>query len=163
MGRILSSFDVAQQLKIPPSYVDELLQAASLIIRDFDHYGLCHHSLTLLGQRFGQYNGSDTHDVGELLNIMPLKGQSVEFDLIVWSNSVISYLKTVIERDMLDYDSLDTYCQQIGEQQYPAGKVLRAIVEMRRPATMSFSEMMTELKCGQCGQYNDRFGNDVLF
>jgi len=146
MGKILSSFEVAQLLKIPPSYVDELLQASSLIIRDLDHYGLCHYSLTLLGQRFGQYNGTDIHDVGELLNSIPLKGQSVEFDIMVWSHSVVPYLKTVIERDMLDYDGLDNYHQYIGEQQYPAGKALRAIVEMRRPATMSFHEMMTELK-----------------
>jgi hypothetical protein len=146
MNRLLSNLEVAQRLKIPSSYIDKLLQAASLISCDFDHYGLCHYSLTLLGRKFGQYNGTKVYDVGELLDSNRLQGQLVEFDIIVWHRKIISYIKAVIEKDMLNYERLNDDCQSIGKRQYPAGNVLKTLIEMRHPATMSFHEMMTELK-----------------
>jgi len=146
MGKLLSHLELAKLFKIPTSYIDELLYAAHLMEREFDHYGFCHHSLTVLGHKFGQYHGTEAYDVGELLGDGDLSGQHVEFDIIIWYRRVIPYLNSLIEKELLDYNCLDEYYQYIGDQQYPSGRTLKAMLEMQRPATMSFHEMMARLK-----------------
>ncbi|MDM8560376.1 hypothetical protein [Candidatus Parabeggiatoa sp. HSG14] len=159
MKKLFSNNEVAEIIKIPASYMDELLIAAKLVNRGFDHYGLCHHSLSILGNKFGRYNGTEVYNIGKLLDEKRWIDKLVEFDIIVWHRGIIPYLEAIIEKDMLDYNSLDNYYQYIGNRQYSAGRVLKVILEMRRPATMSFQEMMVVLKSGN---YND-FDDEVSF
>lgn len=157
MSRLLSNEAVANIVNIPPSYINELLQAAKLIERKFDDYGLCHHTLTTLGDKFGQYKGTQTYDVGNWLNEPQLEGVQVHFDIIFWSQTVIPFLHTLIKKDVLDYHCLNDYDLYLGRQKFPAGRALKLILEMRRPATLSFTEMMVELKNNNYNDFDDSF------
>ncbi len=162
MTYLLSKTEIATKINIPISYVDELLQAARLVTQDFDHYGLCHFALTKLGQQFGRYAGTRLYDLADLLNQRNLQGQWVEFDIILWHQKVIPFLETLIERDILDYDCLNEYYKEIGNEQYLAGRALQVMLEVRRPATMSFHEIMTELKYHSYRNYRD-YDDDIPF
>lgn len=162
MTHLLSKHQIAEKINIPTSYIDELLQAARLVSQEFDHHGLCHIALTKRGPQFGQYAGTQIYELGELLNQASLKGQWVEFDIILWHPKVIPFLKTLIAKDILDYDCLNEYYKEIGDEQYLAGRALQIILEIRRPATLSFDEIMANLKQPNLRNYRDS-DDDILF
>ena len=162
MTHLLSKNHLAEKINIPTSYMDELLQAARLVSQEFDHHGLGHITLTKLGQSFGQYAGTQGYELSHLLNKASLKGQWVEFDIILWHPKVIPCLETLIEKDILDYACLNEYYKEIGDEYYLAGRALQIILEIRRPATLSFHELIANLKQRNFRHYRDS-DDDIPF
>lgn len=163
MTHLLSKNHLAEKINIPTSYMDELLQAARLVSQEFDHHGLCHIALTKLGQQFGQYAGTQGYELSHLLNKASLKGQWVEFDIILWYPKVIPFLETLIEKDILDYACLNEYYKEIGDEHYLAGRALQIILEIRRPATLSFHELIAHLKQSSHYRYYRDSDDDIPF
>jgi hypothetical protein len=79
MKKLFSNNEVAEIIKIPIFYMDELFVAARLVYCVFDYYALCHHSLSILGNKFGLYNGTEIYDIGKLLDEKQWTGFKAKF------------------------------------------------------------------------------------